>query len=126
MAKKRWQYCSANGGSHGTMICTACRKLVTEGEYRVYETEEAFHVQHRSCSKSDPKWAELDARQVNYVEATKARLAAYIAFRDEWNESALNEEIEDMQAYLKEVAEFEKALNADADAPLAVHANSGV
>jgi hypothetical protein len=99
---------------------------VTEGEYRVYETEEAFHVQHRACSKSDPKWGELDARQVNYLEATKARLAAYIAFRDEWNESALDEEIEDMQAYLKEVAEFEKALSTDAEAPLAVHANSGV
>lgn len=115
--KKRWQYCSANGGSHGTMICTACQKKVTEGQYRVYETEEAYHVQHRACSKSDPKWAELDASQTNHVEATRARLAAYIAFRDEWNESALNEEIEDMQSYLNAVEEHEKAMSAAAVDP---------
>lgn len=120
MAKKNWEYCSANGGSHGTMICTACRQKVTEGQYRVYETEEAFHVQHRACSKDDPQWAVLDNSEASTIRSARERLAAYIAFRDEWNESALNEEISDLQDFLNRtsVKEFEARMSAVA-APIA-------
>ncbi|MBK3780162.1 hypothetical protein G3A43_07815 [Paraburkholderia aspalathi] len=114
--KKRWQYCSAKGGSHGTMICTACQKKVTEGEYRVNETEEAYHVQHRACSKIDPKWAELDSQGDASIKSVRTRLAAYITFRDEWNESALNEEIEEMQTFLNSdyVKAFEQRMEVAA------------
>jgi hypothetical protein len=114
--KKRWQYCSAIGGSHGTMICTACQKKVTEGDYRVYETEEAYHVQHRACSKFDPKWTELDDYRTQQINNIRERLAAYTAFRDEWNESALNDEIADMQRILDSdsIRAHERALAAPA------------
>lgn len=103
MGKKRknWRYCDAAHGSHGTMKCTACGKKITEGEYRVHETNEGFYSQHRACSAHDPRWAALDQERAGCVTGTRSRLVAYIAFRDKWHESALDDEIERMQTFLE-------------------------
>lgn len=118
MSKKRknWRYMSADNCSYGTMICISCHKKVTEGPFRFYETDEAFHVQHRACSSEDPKWAELDHQAADSITSTRDRLAAYIAFRDQWDESALDEGIEQMQAFLGSdyVLNFERRMAAAA------------
>ncbi|WP_126223444.1 hypothetical protein [Burkholderia ambifaria] len=121
--KKNWRYQNADNCSYGTMICTACHKKVTEGQFRVYETAEAFHVQHRACSTTDPKWAEMDSRMADAIRSNRERLAAYLKFREQWGESALDEVIEEMQDFLK--SEYVKAFElrtstAASEAPEAV------
>lgn len=65
---KHWDYATAPGSSHGFMVCTACHKPITEGQYRVRETEAAYLSQHRACSQNDPKWALLDKEEASRVE----------------------------------------------------------
>lgn len=100
MGKKHWQYCNVSHGSHGTMRCTACGKRVTEGEYRVRETEDAFLVQHKSCSLQDPAWARRDAAELQRLRGYRDRLQAYEAFHAQWSEPALEEPIEDLRQIL--------------------------
>jgi hypothetical protein len=83
MTKKTWKYCDGHGCMYVNMVCTACRKPITEGAFRhrevgVYET---MDYQHQSWPKTDPTWAER-----------------------------LNEQIEELTAYLASdaVLEFEK------------------
>lgn len=64
---KDWIYSNAETCRAGLMICISCNRKITEGEFRYYETEEACRSQHRSCSKSDPTWARLDAEQEQRV-----------------------------------------------------------
>lgn len=59
----KWSYANAATSTHGTMICTACRKPVESGEYRVRETRDAYKVQHRACSADDPAWAARDSKE---------------------------------------------------------------
>jgi NAD-dependent SIR2 family protein deacetylase len=98
--KRTWTYCDTSRGSYGTMRCTACHKLVKEGQFRVRETEEAYLVQHRHCSEQDENWAKMDAGVVENLVKMKERLAAYLAFREKWEASDLDESIEWMQEWV--------------------------
>lgn len=101
MSKQTWQYLDdATGGQHGEMICTACRRPITEGAYRVRETAVAYVPQHRTCSADDPHWAALDRKPAKHLADRRGRLAAYLAFRDRGSESVLDKEIEGSQAYV--------------------------
>lgn len=95
--KKDWSYLVAGNCTYGTMICTACHKKVVSGDFRKRETTKAYLVQHRHCSKDDPKWVELDAQRVSDIISKKERLEAFIAFRDKWKVYELDEEIEELQ-----------------------------
>lgn len=94
MAKKDWSHWNCSMGSHGEMRCCSCGKKITSGDYRVRQNSKGFITQHRNCSVDDPEWAKRDASNQAYLNGLKERLDAYKAFRDKWNESALDEEIE--------------------------------
>lgn len=63
MSRRRvWAYIAdASGHRHGTMECSTCRLPITDGPYRVRETEEAYITHHRACSATAPGWAAFDA-----------------------------------------------------------------
>lgn len=61
--RKDWVYTNANGQSIGLMKCCSCGKKITEGEFRYYETEEAYVCQCKKCGGSDNRWIERD-RQI--------------------------------------------------------------
>ncbi len=101
MGKKyHWTYANKSWASYGTMRCTACGKQVTEGDYRVRETEEAYLVQHRACCENDPYWAKLDKEIIEQYESMKLRLAAFREFKKQWNVDIeeFDDEIASMQS----------------------------
>lgn len=97
--KKNWKYAQAETRKCGTMICTHCKQPISSGDYRYYETEEAFHCQHRACSEQDLTWAMLDKRVVEHIAGLRQKLDEYKTFRDRWDEVALNDEIESLERY---------------------------
>jgi hypothetical protein len=104
MGKKyNWSYSSTPGHTCGTMICTACHKKVTSGEFRVRETSDAYLVQHRACSKEDPYWVKLDSERNQRYEVMKTRLAAFVEFKANWGVEIeeFDEEIESMKAIVE-------------------------
>jgi hypothetical protein len=105
MSKKHrnWRYADAKTSMTGTMICTCCNRPITSGEYRYFETGEAYHSQHRSCSEHDPAWLKIDREWAEHLERQRNKLTAYKEFRDKWDESALDEEIENLEQYLESV-----------------------
>ena len=80
------------------MVCTACRKKITEGQYRVRETPEAYLSQHRKCSETDPNWGELNAQAEKKKQHFANYLAACIEFKNEWGCDELDELIHELQA----------------------------
>lgn len=99
--KKHWQYSHVASSSCGTMICTACKKEISRGEFRYhYHDEKGYSCQHRKCSQSDENWAILDAESAEKRKKDEERLKAYIEFREKWDEEALDEEIASMKHYL--------------------------
>ena len=95
---KQWNYSCAPASQHGTMVCTACRKKITEGQYRVRETPEAYLSQHRKCSETDPNWGELNAQAEKKKQHFANYLAACIEFKNEWGCDELDELIHELQA----------------------------
>ena len=74
--KRYDHYESADGGcKYGDMICTACSKEITSGDFRVRlsEKHDAYQPQHRACSEQDAQWAILDAKR----KKASAKEAAY-------------------------------------------------
>src|SRR5690348_1525425 len=67
---KHWEY-SELPSTVGLMVCTACHKPITEGQYRYRETEAAYLPQHRACSISDPRWAQMDAEAAKRGETDR-------------------------------------------------------
>jgi hypothetical protein len=49
----------------------------------------------------------MDTRMADAIRSNRERLAAYLTFREQWGESALDEVIEEMQDFLK--SEYVKA-----------------
>ena len=68
-----WTTHHAPGNRHGEMVCTACRKPIVEGDYRVRETLDAYLPQHRACSEQWPGWQALDGRRKQQQRAAKGR-----------------------------------------------------
>lgn len=88
MSKKRYQY--SHGGSHrvGLMICAHCQQSIGAEEFRYYETEERFVAHHRKCCEDDSAWKRIDNEAAKFKEQCRQRLAAFKAFRDQWNWSS--------------------------------------
>ena len=95
-----WHYSDVAYQEVGSMICTKCKHLIHNGEYRYRETPDAYLAQHRHCSTDDKMWQCLDKKKAESVIADVKRLGAYIKLRDKWGEEALNCEIEEMEAAL--------------------------
>jgi hypothetical protein len=97
---KRWSYASAASSHHGTMRCNCCGKAV-EGEYRYREGRSGYVVERRVCSAGDAEWARRDAQVEAARIRTKEQLEAYKAFRDKWDEDALDEAIAFLEKHLR-------------------------
>ena len=96
----RWNYTNSTTSQHGRMQCHACRKPII-GDYRYRDGRDGFILNHRSCSTDDKMWAQRDAEQVQRRVSAEEQLKAYKAFRDRWNEEALDDVIEELEAFLK-------------------------
>lgn len=75
---KHWVYAEANGCTVGLMKCCSCGKKITEGEFRYYETEEAYVCQCKKCGGSDNRWVERDRKRESLL-------------REQWIERARTE-----------------------------------
>lgn len=82
--KHDWVYSSAPGCWVGLMICTACNKPITSGQFRYRLTKDGYLPQHRACSAADKKWARLDGAAQRAAEYEAARLAAFREFVAKW------------------------------------------
>jgi hypothetical protein len=79
---KRWDYSDASICTAGTMVCTACRKPITEGAFRYRQIDQGYLTQHKACSLDDLEWKLIEKRQQEYAafyERRKAALQAYVA-----------------------------------------------
>lgn len=94
--RKKWMYLRAPESRYGLMICTVCKEKIRSGDYRCYETSEAYHSQHRACSEGSPAWAELDAERVARRAELQAKRAEFEAFRAKWGPCGLDYEIDRM------------------------------
>jgi hypothetical protein len=81
---KRWDYSDASICTAGTMVCTACRKPITEGAFRYRENDAGFLTQHKSCSLEDLEWKQIEKRQQEYAAYHARRKAALQAFINEF------------------------------------------
>lgn len=104
MGKRKlpWQYANAQNMKCGVMVCVACGKKITDGDYRYREDygDRGYHAhQHRECVPLDQQeyWSRQDesgklhiAKMIEYREACKE-------FRDKWSTVALDEEIEELE-----------------------------
>ena len=92
-----WSYGDARSSQTGTMVCGACQKKITEGEFRYRQKPKGgdwgYSQQHRGCSAADPEWARRDAAKVAAAEHWERFVAACIAFRNEWKVDELNDYI---------------------------------
>lgn len=112
MSKHHWQYTNSTGTRVGLMRCTTCNQSI-EGDYRYRETEDAYLPQHRDCCASDPMWARLDACTAAEIKQYRVKLAAYQAFRDQWDEEDLDDSIAGIERYLNSafVTQFEQRMS---------------
>jgi hypothetical protein len=60
MARKDFYYSNASRSQTGVMVCAACNKPITEGDYRYRETKDRFINHHKNCSLDDPQWEKLE------------------------------------------------------------------
>lgn len=67
---KHWEY-TQTPNQVGLMVCTACQRNITEGQFRYRETDDAYLPQHRACSADDPKWAQLDSAAAAWAATVK-------------------------------------------------------
>lgn len=62
-----FEYRSVPDSKIGTMQCSLCQKPIHSGDFRVYKKNRngdwGYLVQHRACTKDDPKWAKIDAER---------------------------------------------------------------
>lgn len=65
--RKYWVYAEANSCTVGLMKCCSCGKKIAEGEFRYYETEEAYVCQCKTCGGSDSRWIERDRQEAALV-----------------------------------------------------------
>lgn len=102
MAKK-WEYSDCRTGRHGLMVCCTCHADIDTGEYRYRMNSKytAYITEHRKCSEDDPVWVRLDHKMAQQVEECRQRLIAFKKFREEWDVSELDDQIEEMEFHLR-------------------------
>lgn len=96
MKNRHYNYSNARYSSSGTMVCSFCNKKITTGDYRYYETPNAYISQHRACCADDPHWKELDNEQAALDHRNAEMLADATAFRAKWGVSDLDDLIGDL------------------------------
>lgn len=99
-----YSYTNTRYGRFGAMVCTVCKKEISEGPYRYQETDAAFLVQHRACSRDDEQWAKNDLIEADVRLTYEKKLQAYREFRDNWSEGALDGEIQNIEEFLKRIS----------------------
>jgi hypothetical protein len=105
--KRSWNYASAENTRVGTMICTACRIPIENGEYRYRETEDAYLPQHRACSEQDEGWKFRDKQKAINIQKARQYLADCLNFRSKWLTDVLNDEIESTETELKKLTDIQ-------------------
>lgn len=83
-SKHHYIYASARSTQVGRMMCSVCNQKIVEGDYRYYETEEAYVPQHRACCANDPYWAKQDAEEAAALAYREAFRAACKEFVEKW------------------------------------------
>lgn len=98
MTKKHWWYIDdARHRAMGEMVCTGCNQPITIGSYRARDAGDRYITQHRACSSFDPEWERRDIKTRKSLNELEEKVNAYRAFRDKWNEYALDEAIESLE-----------------------------
>lgn len=96
-------------GSVGTMICGACNKAITSGQYRCYKRSKSYDwyyvTHHRECCADDPAWAKLDQQKKDHINHNIALLDACKKFRDKWKIDDLDQLIDDLNAFVESLNE---------------------
>lgn len=93
MAKnKHWIYQDANGCTVGLMKCCGCGKKITSGEFRYYDSGDAYVCQCKACGGGDTKWMERDRQHSALVhkqwkeDARTDHDVLLQRIKDAWNE----------------------------------------
>lgn len=81
---KHWVYSDASLCIVGDMVCVACRQKISAGLFRYYETDEAYHPQHKVCAPGDPEWTRISERAVKQERFQARRLLALRDFIKEF------------------------------------------
>lgn len=92
---KHYEYSDAKTSHTGIMVCAACHKPITEGDYRYRETTDRYINWHRKCCADDVAWAKRDKEFARMKASRIAFLAACMKFRDLWDVDDLDEHIKD-------------------------------
>ncbi len=105
---KKWYYANARCGEIGLMVCTACQKDITSGDFRYRTTEEAHLPQHRHCSLSDEMWIKIDEERKARLLKYERELKEYNRFKDKHETESLDEDIRDIKESISELKELDK------------------
>lgn len=81
---KKWTYTNTDAARVGRMICTACQKQITDGDFRYRSTGQAYLPQHRVCSEFDKNWLAVDRKKALADEFEKRRKTAFNLFVEEF------------------------------------------
>jgi hypothetical protein len=91
--KRYYRYTNAATSSTGIMVCSVCRKAITEGEYRYFDNGDAYINQHRACTESDAQWALMDHQRIEGMARYSKFVAACVEFKAKWGVTELDEYI---------------------------------
>ena len=73
--KKNWVYTNASYSSHGLMKCCSCNDHITDGDYRYYDSGEAYVCQCYRCGRGDQKWLDKIRKEQQEEERTSIESA---------------------------------------------------
>jgi hypothetical protein len=77
------------------MRCSICNRKIEVGEFRYYETTNAYVSQHRACTEDDPEWSARDENKAKHSQRLSELKRACEAFNAQWG-------IDDLSPYLTE------------------------
>jgi hypothetical protein len=95
--KRNYHYTDAARAAIGIMVCSVCRKAITEGEYRYFDNGDAYINQHRACTEDDAEWALMDRQRFEGMIWHSKFVAACIEFKAKWGVTELDDYIGDSQ-----------------------------
>ena len=95
--KQNWEYSNADHHRCGLMICVRCNLKIEEGPFKFFKDNVGYFRghHHMACSLEDTQWVVLAAKDVKTTARAREYLDAMIVFRDRWQTTALDDEIEE-------------------------------
>ncbi len=91
-------YTDVERSRHGLMICGACNKPITKGEYRVREKAGGSITHHRACTADDPAWKTVDRREAEREAAYQALRVACAEFHAKWGITDLSDYLDETES----------------------------